>query len=58
LSRRPAEILTAPARGLSELNDESLAKTLVDIYTSPPVVGGATIASFGINAICQQYIAW
>ena len=54
----PAEILTGDlARGLSELNDESLAKTLVDIYTSPPVVGGATIASFGINAICRQYIA-
>ncbi|EOF9299118.1 glycosyltransferase [Enterobacter bugandensis] len=54
----PAEILTgALARGLAELNDASLAKTLVDIYTAPPVVGDATIASFGINAICQQYIA-
>jgi glycosyltransferase involved in cell wall biosynthesis len=54
----PAEILTgALARGLAELNDASLAKTLADIYTAPPVVGDATIASFGINAICQQYIA-
>jgi glycosyltransferase involved in cell wall biosynthesis len=54
----PAEILTGGlARGLTELNDESLAKTLADIYTSPPVVDRATIASFGINAICQQYIA-
>ena len=39
------------------MNDESLAKTLADIYTSPPVVDRATIASFGIKAICQQYIA-
>lgn len=54
----PAEILTgALARGLAELNDESLAKTLADIYTAPPVVGDTTIASFGINAICQQYVA-
>ena len=54
----PAEILTGTlARGLSEMNDESLAKTLADLYTSPPVVDSATIASFGINAICQQYVA-
>ncbi len=54
----PAEILTGDlARGLTALNDESLAKTLADIYASPPVVDRATIASFGINAICQQYIA-
>lgn len=45
------------SRGLAEMNDESLAKTLADIYTSPPVVDRATIASFGIKAICQQYIA-
>ncbi|MDI3359317.1 glycosyltransferase [Lelliottia sp. V89_10] len=54
----PAEILTGPlSRGLSELNDESLAKTLADIYANPPIVNTATISSFGINAICQQYIA-
>lgn len=54
----PAEILTGTlARGLSEMNDESLAKTLAELYTSPPVVDSATIASFGINAICQQYVA-
>ena len=54
----PSEILTgALARGLTEMNDESLAKTLADIYAAPPVVDRATIASFGINAICQQYIA-
>lgn len=54
----PAEILTGSlSRGLSELNDESLAKTLADIYANPPIVNSATISSFGINAICQQYIA-
>ncbi|MBH4410159.1 glycosyltransferase [Pseudomonas aeruginosa] len=54
----PAEILTGPlARGLTALTDESLAKTLAELYASPPVVDRETIASFGINAICQQYIA-
>ena len=49
--------LLAPARGLTALTDESLAKTLAELYASPPVVDRETIASFGINAICQQYIA-
>ena len=54
----PVEILTGElARGLSEVNDEALAKTLSDIYRHPPVVDSDTIASYGINAICQQYIA-
>lgn len=54
----PAEILTGPlARGLTALTDESLANTLAELYASPPVVDRETIASFGINAICQQYIA-
>lgn len=54
----PAEILTGPlARGLTALTDESLAKTLAELYASPPVVDREMIASFGINAICQQYIA-
>ena len=48
----PAEILTGPlARGLTALTDESLAKTLAELYASPPVVDRETIASFGINAI-------
>ncbi|MEX9254034.1 glycosyltransferase [Pseudenterobacter timonensis] len=54
----PAEILTGPlSRGLSDVNDEALAKTLADIYHNPPVVDSDTIASYGINAICQQYVA-
>ena len=54
----PSEILTGDlARGLSEMNDESLAATLADIYAHPPIVDSATISSFGINAICQQYVA-
>jgi glycosyltransferase involved in cell wall biosynthesis len=53
----PAEILTGPlARGLSDLTDDALAKTLSDIYTHPPALGSDTIASYGISAICQQYI--
>ena len=54
----PAEILTgALARGLAELKRRVTGKTLVGYLYLPPVVGGATTASFGINAICQQYIA-
>ncbi|WP_312690213.1 glycosyltransferase [Kosakonia sp.] len=54
----PAEILTGPlARGLSAMSDEGLAKTLADIYNNPPLINGDTIASYGINAICQQYVA-
>ena len=49
--------LLAPARGLTALTDESLAKHWQGMYASPPVVDHETIASFGINAICQQYIA-
>ncbi|WP_039057946.1 glycosyltransferase [Enterobacter sp. Bisph1] len=55
----PAEILTGPlARGLSELSDASLAATLADIYaTHPQGLDSEKILSYGINAICQQYIA-
>lgn len=55
----PAEILTGPlARGLSELSDESLAKTLADVYANPPQgIDSETISSYSVNAICQQYLA-
>lgn len=54
----PAEILKGDfARGLSDLSDDALAATLADIYARPPVVDAATITSYGISAICQQYLA-
>ncbi|TDT51707.1 glycosyltransferase involved in cell wall biosynthesis [Enterobacter sp. AG5470] len=54
----PAEILTGPlSRGLADMSDAGLAKTLADIYTNPPSINGDTIASYGISAICQQYVA-
>ncbi|SEK88970.1 Glycosyltransferase involved in cell wall bisynthesis [Kosakonia sacchari] len=55
----PAEILTGPlARGLSGLSDESLAKTLSDMYANTSHgIDGEKISSYGINAICQQYLA-
>ncbi|TCC00830.1 glycosyltransferase [Kosakonia quasisacchari] len=55
----PAEILTGQlARGLSDLSDESLGKTLSDIYShDAPNIDSELISSYGINAICQQYLA-
>ena len=54
----PAEILTGTlARGLSEMSDEGLAKTMQDIWHNPPVIDSSTISAYSIEAICRQYIA-
>jgi glycosyltransferase involved in cell wall biosynthesis len=54
----PSEILTNElARGLSEMTDEGLANTMLDIWHNPPVIDPTTISAYGIEAICQQYIA-
>lgn len=54
----PSEILTGElARGLSEMNEEGLAKTMQDVWNNPPVIDSSTISAYGIEAICRQYIA-
>lgn len=54
----PAEILTGElARGLSEMSDEGLAKTISDIYNHPPVIDDSTISAYSIEAICQRYLS-
>ena len=52
----PAEILTGTlARGLSEMSDEGLAKTMRDVWQNPPAIDHSTISAYGIEAICLQY---
>lgn len=54
----PSEILSGElARGLSEMNAEGLAKTMLDIWQNPPAIDHTTISAYGIEAICRQYIA-
>jgi glycosyltransferase involved in cell wall biosynthesis len=54
----PAEILTGTlARGLAEMDDESLASTMADIYNNPPTIDDSMTTAYGIEAICQRYLA-
>lgn len=54
----PSEILTGElARGLSEMNDEGLAKTMLEVWQHPPAIDNTTISTYGIEAICRQYSA-
>ncbi|MCS2157610.1 glycosyltransferase [Scandinavium sp. H11S7] len=54
----PSEILTGQlARGLSEMSDDALASTMLDVWQNPPVIDNSTISAYGIEAICQQYTA-
>jgi glycosyltransferase involved in cell wall biosynthesis len=54
----PSEILTGElTRGLSEMSDDGLATTMLDIWQNPPVIDSSTISAYGIEAICKQYIA-
>ncbi|UNK61335.1 glycosyltransferase [Buttiauxella ferragutiae] len=54
----PAEILTGElSRGLSGMSAQELADTMLDIYNTPPVIDIATIESYSIGAICQQYLS-
>ena len=45
------------ARGLADLNPESLAETMRDIYQHPPLLPANAFAEFDTEAICQQYLA-
>lgn len=54
----PVTILTDDlARGLSDLNDESLAKTLREIYLNPPDLSQLNLQAYSVDAICEQYLA-
>lgn len=54
----PEEILIGDlARGLSEINVDSLAETIVDIYNNPPVIDAETLTRFELQTICKQYAA-
>ncbi|TKI04024.1 glycosyltransferase [Martelella alba] len=52
----PAEILTGPlARGLAELNDASLADTLLSIYEHPPAINEQDLDKYSLAVICHEY---
>ncbi|MCS3434139.1 glycosyltransferase [Klebsiella sp. BIGb0407] len=52
----PAEILIGElARGLSDLDSASLARTMKDIYDNPPPIDQNTLQRFSIKIICEQY---
>lgn len=54
----PAEILTGElARGLAEMNEQSLAEKIHFIYENPPVINQQLLESYGITAICRKYAA-
>lgn len=54
----PAEILTGDlARGLAELNDDSLAEKILTIYNNPPLINLHQLEPYGIAAICRKYAA-
>lgn len=53
----PTSIMTGDlARGLAEMNDDSLAATMRDVWLNPPAVEGLDLKAYSIEAICQQYI--
>jgi glycosyltransferase involved in cell wall biosynthesis len=45
------------ARGLADLNPESLAETMRDIYQHPPLLPADAFAEFDTEVICEQYLA-
>lgn len=52
----PAEILTGElSRGLSDMNDASLAKVMKDIYNNPPLIEKSALQRFSVQVICEQY---
>ncbi len=54
----PAEILTGElARGLADLNDESLAEKILTIYEKPPHIDPSQLETYSIAAICRKYAA-
>ncbi|WP_343553428.1 glycosyltransferase [Pantoea sp.] len=53
----PAAILSGDlARGLAEMNAESLAQKMREIYTNPPELQKLDLSIYSLNVICQQYL--
>ncbi|MCP1064856.1 glycosyltransferase [Serratia symbiotica] len=55
----PAEILekAGMAHALAELNEHSLADKMAQIYANPPEINHQQLLSYGLDPICQQYLA-
>lgn len=55
----PEEILENNGMGhaLAELNEQSLADKMVEIYAQPPEINHQQLLSYGLQPICQQYLA-
>lgn len=45
------------ARGLAEMNSESLAEKMKDIYHQPPELQQLDLSAYNIEAICLRYLA-
>ncbi|WP_380184189.1 glycosyltransferase [Kalamiella sp. sgz302252] len=54
----PVSIMTGElARGLANLDADSLAATMADVWSKPPDVSRLDLQAYSIEAICKQYIA-
>lgn len=55
----PEEILLRAGmrHALSDLNSESLARTMADIWQSPPPIDRQQLMSYDLQPICQQYLS-
>ncbi|WP_428946384.1 glycosyltransferase [Pantoea sp. FN060301] len=53
----PVSIMTGDlARGLAEMNEDSLAATMKAIYQHPPAIADLDLTIYSIEAVCQQYL--
>ncbi|MGF6191402.1 glycosyltransferase [Serratia sp. 2723] len=55
----PEEILEKAGltHALAELNETSLAEKMAEIYAQPPVINHQQLLNYGLEPICQQYLA-
>ncbi|MHA7849152.1 glycosyltransferase [Serratia sp. D1N4] len=55
----PEEILenAGMSHALAELNEKSLAEKMAEIYARPPEINRQQLLSYGLQPICQQYLA-
>ncbi|WP_455820524.1 glycosyltransferase [Pseudomonas cerasi] len=55
----PEEILQRAGmnHALSDLNSEALAKTMADIWQTPPPINHQQLMSYDLQPICQQYLS-
>jgi len=45
------------ARGLAELNAESLAEKMIEIYRNPPDLRSIDLSRYSLDTICQHYLS-